>query len=97
LCIENKLNQFPSQLPSNLVHLYLHQNSITSIASTTLSSLTRLEILNLCWNQITILPTQIGLLTSLHYLDLNHNKLSFVPSELVSIQHKTLLFFLKCS
>jgi Leucine-rich repeat (LRR) protein len=80
----NKLNQFPSQLPPNLVHLYLYQNSITSISSTALSSLTRLESLNLYMNQITILPTQIGLLTSLQYLNLDNNKLSFIPSDLVS-------------
>jgi Leucine-rich repeat (LRR) protein len=64
LCVyNNKLNQFPSQLPPNLVHFYLGGNSITSISSTTLSSLTRLESLGLSENQITILPTQIGLLT----------------------------------
>jgi Leucine-rich repeat (LRR) protein len=84
----NKLNQFSSQLPPNLVHLNLYQNSIISISSTTLSSLTRLEFLNLSINQITILPTQIGLLTSLRELVLNNNKLSFVPSDLVSEQHK---------
>jgi Leucine-rich repeat (LRR) protein len=60
----NKLNQFSSHLPPNLVCLYLLRNSITSISSTTLSSLTRLERLNLSKNQIIILPTQIGLLTS---------------------------------
>jgi Leucine-rich repeat (LRR) protein len=87
--IENKLKQFPSQLPPNLVRLYLERNSITSIPSTTLSSLTRLEILNLSKNQITILPTQIGLLTSLQELNLAKNKLSFVPSDLVSNEQHT--------
>jgi leucine-rich repeat protein SHOC2 len=86
----NKLNQFPSQLPPNLVDLFLEQNSITSIPSTTLSSLTRLESLYLDGNQITILPTQIGLLTSLHYLYLNYNKLSFIPSDLVSERQQQL-------
>jgi Leucine-rich repeat (LRR) protein len=65
LCIDNnKLNQFPSQLPPNLVCLNLNWNLITLVSSTTLSSLTRLETLNLYMNQITMLPTQIGLLTS---------------------------------
>jgi Leucine-rich repeat (LRR) protein len=82
--IENKLKQFPSQLPPNLVYLDLNRNSITSISSTTLSSLTRLEILDLYANPITILPTKIALLTSLQFLDLNNNKLSFIPSDLVS-------------
>jgi leucine-rich repeat protein SHOC2 len=81
---DNKLNQFPSQLPPNLVHLNLGRNLITSISSTTFSSLTRLESLNLSGNQITILPTQIGLLTSLQELNLRNNKLSFIPSDLVS-------------
>jgi Leucine-rich repeat (LRR) protein len=78
----NKLNQFPSQLPPNLVRLYLDWNSIASIPSTALSSLTRLESLNLFINQITILPTQIGLLTSLQRMFLSvHNNLSFIPSD----------------
>jgi Leucine-rich repeat (LRR) protein len=68
--------------------LNLEQNSITSIPSITLSSLTRLESLYLSGNQITILPTQIGLLTSLHYLDLSDNKFSFIPSALVSEQQQ---------
>jgi hypothetical protein len=84
---DNKLNQFPSQLPPNLVRLYLIGNSITSISFTTLSSLTRLERLVLFENQITILPTQIGLLTSLRDLDLS-DKLSFIPSDLVSKQQQ---------
>jgi Leucine-rich repeat (LRR) protein len=84
----NNLNQFPSQLPPNLVHLNLYGNSLTSIPSTTIPSLTRLEFLNLSENQIAILPTQIGLLTSLQELVLNNNKLSFVSSDLVSEQHK---------
>jgi Leucine-rich repeat (LRR) protein len=83
---DNNLNKFPSQLPPNLVHLDLCRNLITSISSTTLSSLTRLEILNLSENQITILPTQIGLLISLQHLNLYSNKFSFVPSDLVSEQ-----------
>jgi Leucine-rich repeat (LRR) protein len=92
----NKLNQFPSQLPPNLVWLNLNQNSITSISSTTLFSLTRLERLNLSENQITILPTQIGLLTSLQELDLSFNKFSFIPSDLVSEQSTQILsLFLK--
>jgi hypothetical protein len=41
------LNQFPSQLPPNLVHFDLFRNSSTSISFTTLSSLTRLEFLDL--------------------------------------------------
>jgi Leucine-rich repeat (LRR) protein len=61
---KNKLNQFSSQLLPNLVSLYLERNSITSISSTALFSLTRVGSLNLFENQITILPTQIGLLTS---------------------------------
>jgi Leucine-rich repeat (LRR) protein len=87
----NKLKQFPSQLPPNLVRLHLLRNSITSISSTTFSSLTRLEILNLSLNQITILPTQIGLLTSLQDLCLNHNKLSFIPTDLNSLSNLTYL------
>jgi leucine-rich repeat protein SHOC2 len=82
----NKLKQFPSQLPPNLVELFLSGNSITSISFTTLSSLTKLQRLYLVENQITILPTQIGLLTSLRDLDLRDNKLSFLPSDLVSEQ-----------
>jgi leucine-rich repeat protein SHOC2 len=78
----NKLNQFPSQLPPNLVHLDLERNSITSISSTTLSSLTRLEILGLSENQITILPTQIGLLTSLRYLNLSKNQITILPTQI---------------
>jgi Leucine-rich repeat (LRR) protein len=64
------------------------RNSITSISSTTLSSLTQLENLDLFENQITILPTQIGLLTSLQKLILYHNQLSFIPSDLVSEKHE---------
>jgi leucine-rich repeat protein SHOC2 len=85
----NKLNQFSSQLPPNLVRLNLDRNSITSISSTTLSSLTQLQYLNLSDNQITTLPTQIGLLTSLQELNLNNNdNLSFIPSDLVSEKHE---------
>jgi leucine-rich repeat protein SHOC2 len=91
----NKLKKFPSQLPSNLARLNLNENLITSISSTTFSSLTRLERLELFENQITILPTQIGLLTSLQELNLNNNKLSFIPSDLVSEQQNiTRIFFL---
>jgi Leucine-rich repeat (LRR) protein len=89
----NKLNQFPSQLPPNLVRLNLNWNLITSIPSTILFSLTRLEILDLSNNQITILPTQIGLLTSLQELCLNNNKLSFIPSDLVSEQNHCRKYF----
>jgi Leucine-rich repeat (LRR) protein len=91
----NQLNQFLSQLPPNLVYLNIRRNSITSISSTTLSSLTRLESLNLSENQITTLPTQIGLLTSLKELNLEVNKLSFIPSDLVSKQQNlSQIFFL---
>jgi internalin A len=62
---DNKLKQFSSQLPPNLVSLYLERNPITSISSTTLSSLTRLERLNLSENQITILPHKLAF--SLHF------------------------------
>jgi Leucine-rich repeat (LRR) protein len=85
---DNKLKQFPSQLPPNLVCLYLNGNSITSISPTTFSSLTQLESLNLSENQITTLPTQIGLLTSLQELHFDNNKLSFIPSDLVSEKNK---------
>jgi Leucine-rich repeat (LRR) protein len=87
------LTQFPSQLPSNLVHLNLPRNSITSISLTTLSSLTRLEGLNLSENQITILPTQIGLLTSLQYLNLSMNQITILSTQiglLTSLQHSNL-------
>jgi Leucine-rich repeat (LRR) protein len=90
---DNNLDQFSSQLPPNLVLLHLGRNSITSISSTTLSSLTRVEILDLSENQITILPTQIGLLTSLRSLWLEYNKLSFIPSDLVS-EHQNVSKFL---
>jgi Leucine-rich repeat (LRR) protein len=90
LCIDNnKLNQFSSQLPPNLVRLNLYGNSITSISSTTLFSLTRLERLNISGNQITILPTQIGLLTSLQHLNLSNDKLSFIPSGLSCLSNLT--------
>jgi Leucine-rich repeat (LRR) protein len=90
----NKLKQFSSQLPPNLVWLDLSGNSITFISSTTLSSLTRPERLNLAWNQITILLTQIGLLTSLQELILDNNKLSFIPSDLVSKQYHSLFLYI---
>jgi Leucine-rich repeat (LRR) protein len=90
---KNKLNQFSSQLPPSLVRLYLYQNSITSISSTTLSSLTRLERLDLSDNQITILPTQIGLLTALQFLDPSQNQITILPTQiglLTSLQHLNL-------
>jgi leucine-rich repeat protein SHOC2 len=66
LCIDkNKLTQFSSQFPPNLVHLDLERNSITSISSTTLSSLTRLETLYLSGIKSQCFPHK--LVFSLHF------------------------------
>jgi Leucine-rich repeat (LRR) protein len=78
-----KSSRFLSQLPPNLRELYHPKiNSTASIPPTTLSSLTRLESLNLSGNQITILPTQIGLLTSLQYLYLSDNQITILPTQI---------------
>jgi Leucine-rich repeat (LRR) protein len=79
----NKLKQFSSQLPPNLVYLNFERNSITSISLTTFFSLTRLESLNLSWNQITILPTQIGLLIALREIRFFNSPLKFPPKVII--------------
>jgi leucine-rich repeat protein SHOC2 len=87
----NKMSKCPSLFPRNLVILDLSWNAITSLPSTVIFSLTRLEGLFLSNNQITEIPTEIGLLTALHSLYLDNNKLSFVPSELMGLSKLNVL------
>jgi Leucine-rich repeat (LRR) protein len=79
----NRLRSIPTQLSPTISFLYLQSNQIASIPHKPLARWTKLVILDLSMNQITILPTEIGLLTSLQSLDLSSNRLSFVPSDLV--------------
>jgi Leucine-rich repeat (LRR) protein len=89
------LREIPKQLPPNLVCLNLSMNWITSIVSTTLFSLSRLESLFLHFNRITIVPTEIRLLTALQELFLDFNMLSFIPSDLNSLSN--LVYLNVCS
>jgi Leucine-rich repeat (LRR) protein len=81
---KNRLTEFPSQLPHKIFDLDLNRNSITSIPVECLTRLFNIKILNLSFNQITILPIEIGQLSRLQCLELANNQFSFIPSDLVT-------------
>lgn len=73
---QNLLSMIPQRLPSNLVILSMEQNSIKSLPDSCVSSLVRLQSLNLAGNQITNLhPDALKGLTSLMQLNLSGNSI----------------------
>ncbi|KAG0012775.1 hypothetical protein BGZ81_001388 [Podila clonocystis] len=70
----------PSGLPTSITHLRLAYNSIHILAPiSSLTSLHQLQVLDLCDNQLDVLPSEIGLLSKLKELYLSNNKLWKLP------------------
>ncbi|KAG0358607.1 hypothetical protein BG005_002100 [Podila minutissima] len=74
------LIDIPSGLPTSITHLRLAYNSIHILAPlSSLTSLHQLQVLDLCDNQLDVLPSEIGLLSKLKELYLSNNKLWKLP------------------
>ncbi|KAG0088909.1 hypothetical protein BGZ92_005566 [Podila epicladia] len=74
------LTDIPSGLPTSITHLRLAYNSIHILAPiSSLTSLHQLQVLDLCDNQLDVLPSEIGLLSKLKELYLSNNKLWKLP------------------
>ncbi|KAF9921637.1 hypothetical protein FBU30_008297 [Linnemannia zychae] len=74
------LTEVPSGLPSTITHLRLAYNLVQILTPiTSLTALNHLQVLDLCDNQLEILPPELGLLTRLKELYLSNNKLYKLP------------------
>ncbi|KAG0369276.1 hypothetical protein BGX24_002479 [Mortierella sp. AD032] len=74
------LTEVPSGLPSTVTHLRLAYNTVQVLTPiTSLTALHHLQVLDLCDNQLEILPPELGLLTRLKELYLSNNKLYKLP------------------
>jgi len=80
----SEIKFFWSGLPK-LKRLVLSENIITEISPNTISFATNLDTLDLSYNQIAKIASDIKSLTSLSYLDLSTNNLSSIPVELNSL------------
>lgn len=69
-----------------ITELNLYNKGLTSFPMEILS-FTELEILNLSFNQIEVIPEEIGNLKKLKILYLNHNQLSTLPESIGSLVH----------
>ena len=63
---------------TNLVHLYLNNNELTSLPDE-IGQLSSLKELNISGNQLTSLPDKIGQLSSLKELNISDNQLTSLP------------------
>ncbi|KAF9192418.1 hypothetical protein BGZ51_005612 [Haplosporangium sp. Z 767] len=74
------LEEIPSDLPGSITHLRLAYNTIKVLSPiTSLTTLNHLQVLDLCDNQLELLPPEIGLLTRLKELYLSNNNLWKLP------------------
>ncbi|KAF9578351.1 hypothetical protein BGW38_005891, partial [Lunasporangiospora selenospora] len=80
---KRELTEIPAGLPSTITHLRLAYNVIQILSPiSNLTTLTQLQVLDLCDNQLDILPNEIGLLTRLKELYLSNNKLRKLPDSI---------------
>ncbi|KAF9355293.1 hypothetical protein BGX26_006773 [Mortierella sp. AD094] len=80
---KRELAEIPSGLPETITHLRLAHNTIRVFSPiNSLTSLNHLQVLDLCDNQLEILPPEIGLLTRLKELHLSNNKLWKLPDNI---------------
>ncbi|KAF9093146.1 hypothetical protein BGX23_003612 [Mortierella sp. AD031] len=74
------LTEVPSGLPSTITHLRLAYNMVQILTPiTSLTALNHLQVLDLCDNQLELLPPELGQLTRLKELYLSNNKLYKLP------------------
>jgi Leucine-rich repeat (LRR) protein len=79
-CVETPLPDAVPPLPSALKQLALDNNFFSSIPLTVLSpSLSKLEKLDLSYNQLAALPAEISHLVKLEELKLDHNMIVALP------------------
>ncbi|KAG0211083.1 hypothetical protein BGX31_001725, partial [Mortierella sp. GBA43] len=80
---KRELTEIPAGLPTSLTHLRLAYNMIRIFSPIdNLTTLTHLQVLDLCDNQLELLPPEIGLLTKLKELYLSNNKLWKLPDNI---------------
>ncbi|KAL3289440.1 hypothetical protein HHI36_022865 [Cryptolaemus montrouzieri] len=92
-CASHKLKVIPSNLPRWTTHLYLHNNIIKDLNSTSWANLTDLKELKLSKNEVECIPKDIFTHQKhLRILELNRNKLKTINAlTFQSLQHLTVL------
>ncbi|KAG0000316.1 hypothetical protein BGZ79_006081, partial [Entomortierella chlamydospora] len=89
---KRELTEIPSSLPETITHLRLAYNTIRVFSPITgLTSLNYLQVLDLCDNQLEVIPPEIGLLTRLKELHLSNNKLWKLPDNIVKMSRLEVL------
>lgn len=78
------LTQFPKEILSktNTTELNLSHNQLSGALPAEIKNLTRLQTLNVSYNNMTGIPAEIGQMKSLKVIDYSYNNITGLPNEL---------------
>ena len=90
---QNNLQTLPDSMRclGNLQELQLNNNKLSFSSTSALTSLAKLEYLDLSFNQIESLPNDLERLSSLNHLNLSNNSLEVLPSSICSLSSLVVL------